>query len=32
VNDEIMEKNQSVQIETSRNFKNDEEEQMKINF
>jgi hypothetical protein len=32
MNDEIMEENVNVQIETSKNLKNESEEQMKINL
>jgi hypothetical protein len=32
MNDDIMEKNVSVQIETSKNPKNEKEEEMKINL
>jgi len=32
MNDEIMEKNVSVQTETSKNLENEKEEQMKINL
>jgi hypothetical protein len=32
MNDEIMEENVSVQIETNKNLENEKEEEMKINF